>query len=173
MRRSKGKRGIWARWQVNGLIRLCVAFLNRKMTGSTMEGISKKGTASSSLPLPRPQGFLKRLKTLRERSIRPQTWLDWEFSRRRSTNDLCFHSPGDRTYCALWQSFYYSQTGNILFELAGTKTERISSPLNPLCLVLNRKLQSFSFDSFGDRPHVRIIAIAPPFPVVTRFHTWF
>lgn len=31
---------------------------------------SKEGTASSSLPLPRPQGFLKRLKTLRERSIR-------------------------------------------------------------------------------------------------------
>lgn len=54
----------------NGLIRLCVAFLNRKMTGSTMEGISKEGTASSSLPLPRPQRFLKRLKTLRERSIR-------------------------------------------------------------------------------------------------------
>lgn len=125
----EGKRGIWVRWQANGLIRLYVAFLNRKMTGSIMEEISKEGTASSSLPLPRSQGFLKRLKTLRERSIR--TWLDWEFSRWRSTNDLCFHSPGDRTYCALWQSFYYLQTGNILFELVGTKTERISSPLKP------------------------------------------
>lgn len=64
------KRGNLGTLQANGLIRLYVAFLNRKMTGSTMEETSKEGTASSSLPLPRSQGFLKRLKTLRERSIR-------------------------------------------------------------------------------------------------------
>ena len=57
--------------------------------------------SNSSLPLPRSQDFLKRSRTLRTPH---KTWLHM-ISRWSSSNDLCFHSPGDGTYCTLWESF--------------------------------------------------------------------